>query len=136
MDGKLGKLKPKQGIKEGMMERKDSWQFKEFNKDLDNIWWDGLSGAWQNAVAPAHPDPIACNHAWHQKVSIEPAGAEEKIGDIYVNYDNNFKVYQAWRDKLARPLDGTNTTRRPKQLKRPVWPVTDNAMSVKITDQA
>ncbi|MDD5405762.1 MAG: molybdopterin-dependent oxidoreductase [Sulfurovaceae bacterium] len=136
MDGKIGTLKPKQGIKEGMMERKDSWQFKEFNKDLDNIWWDGLSGAWQNAVAPAHPDPIACNHAWHQKVSIEPAGAGQKIGDIYVNYDNNFKVYQAWRDTLARPLDSKDTTRRPKQLKRPVWPLTDNAKSVKITDQA
>jgi len=36
------------------------------NRDLDNIWWDGLSGAWQNAVTPSHPDPIAGNHAWHQ----------------------------------------------------------------------
>lgn len=134
MDGKTGTLKPKQGIDAGMMERKSSWQFKEFNKDLDNIWWDGLSGSWQNAVAPAHPDPIACNHAWHQKVSIEPADAGQKIGDIYVNYENNFKVYQAWRDKLARPLDNTNTTRRPKQLKRPVWPLTENALSVNITE--
>lgn len=134
MDGKTGTLKPKQGIDAGMMERKGSWQFKEFNKDLDNIWWDGLSGSWQNAVAPAHPDPIACNHAWHQKVSIEPADAGQKIGDIYVNYENNFKVYQAWRDKLARPLDNTNTTRRPKQLKRPVWPLTENALSVNITE--
>ncbi len=134
MDGKIGTLKPKQGIDAGMMERKGSWQFKEFNKDLDNIWWDGLSGSWQNAVAPVHPDPIACNHAWHQKVSIEPAEPGQKIGDIYVNYDNNFKVYQAWRDKLARPLDSTNTTRRPKQLKRPVWALTDHAWSVDITN--
>jgi len=104
MDGKIGTLKPKQGIIDGMMERKDSWQFKEFNKDLDNIWWDGLSGAWQNAVAPAQPDPIAGNHAWHQKVSIELAGENDTIGDVYVNYENNLKVYQAWRDKLTRPL--------------------------------
>lgn len=132
MDGKIGTLKPKEGIKDAMYDRRDTWQFKEFNKDLDNIWWDGLSGAWQNAVAPAHPDPIACNHAWHQKVSIELAKDEETIGDIYVNYENNMKVYQAWRDKLARPLDVNNTTRRPKQLKRPVWPLTDNALSVNI----
>ncbi|MDA3945523.1 MAG: molybdopterin-dependent oxidoreductase, partial [Helicobacteraceae bacterium] len=46
-DGKVGTLTPVEGIKP----RHDVWQFKEYNKDLDNIWWDGLSGAWQNAVA-------------------------------------------------------------------------------------
>jgi anaerobic selenocysteine-containing dehydrogenase len=132
MDDKIGTLKPKQGIVAGLMERKDSWQFKEFNRDLDNIWWDGLSGSWQNAVAPAHPDPISCAHCWHQKVSITLAGKDEVIGDIYVNYDNNFKTYQSWRDELARPLDSTNTTRRPTQLKRPVWPLTKNAWSIEI----
>ncbi len=132
MDGKVGTLKPKEGIDTAFMARKDSWQFKEYNRDLDNIWWNGLSGSWQNAVAPVHPDPIACNHAWHQKVSITLAGKDEVIGDIYVNYENNFKVYKAWRDELARPLDSTNTTRRPTQLKRPVWAITENAWSVNI----
>ncbi|MDD5359405.1 MAG: molybdopterin-dependent oxidoreductase [Sulfurovaceae bacterium] len=134
MDGKIGTLKPLQGIKEGMAERKDSWQFKEFNKDLDNIWWDGLSGAWQNAVAPVHPDPVAGNHCWHQKVSIELASKDDKIGDIYVNYENNFKVYKAWIDKLARPLDETNKLRRPKHYKRPPWGHTDKAYAFDITN--
>jgi len=134
MDGKVGTLKPKEGIISGTLARKESWQFKEFNKDVDNIWWDGLSGAWQNAVAPAQPDPIAGNHAWHQKVSIVLAGEEDKIGDVYVNYENNLKVYQAWRDKLTRPLNSADTLRRPKHYKRPAWGLTDNAYSFKVTD--
>jgi len=88
MDGKVGTLKPKEGLDKGLKERPKTWRFKEFNKDLGNIWWDGLSGSWQNAVAPVHPDPIAGNHAWHQKVIIEKAGADDVIGDISVNYDN------------------------------------------------
>jgi anaerobic selenocysteine-containing dehydrogenase len=133
MDGTTGTLKPKQGIDKGMLERKDSWQFKEFNKDVDNIWWDGLSGAWQNAVAPCQPDPIAGNHAWHQKVSIELAGEEDTIGDIHVNYANNMKIYQAWRDKLTRPLTSEDKLRRPKHYKRPAWGLTDNAYSFNVT---
>ncbi len=134
MDGKIGTLKPKQGVDAGMMERRDTWQFKEFNKDLDNIWWDGLSGSWQNAVAPSHPDPIAGNHAWHQKVTIEAAGEEDQIGDIYVNYENNMKVYQEWRDKLTRPLNSSDTLRRPKHMKRTGPAISDIGYSVKITD--
>jgi len=136
MDGKVGTLKPKQGIIDGMMERKESWQFKEFNKDLDNIWWDGLSGAWQNAVAPAQPDPIAGNHAWHQKVSIELAGKDDTIGDIFVNYENNLKIYQAWRDNLTRPLDSRDKLRRPKHYKRPAWGMTDKAYSFNVSDES
>jgi anaerobic selenocysteine-containing dehydrogenase len=132
MDGKVGTLKPTQGLNEGMQARRDTWQFKEYNKDLDNIWWDGLSGSWQNAVAPSHPDPIAGNHAWHQKVSIELAGKDDQIGDIYVNYENNMKVYQAWRDKLTRPLQAGDTLRRPVHMKRPAVPLSHKAYSVDI----
>ena len=132
MDGKIGTLKPKEGLDNGMQARRDTWQFKEYNKDLDNIWWDGLSGSWQNAVAPSHPDPIAGNHAWHQKVRIEKAAKGDKIGDIYVNYENNMKVYQAWRDKLTRPLNTKDTLRRPVHMKRPAVPLTLKAYTVKL----
>ncbi len=127
-DGKVGMLKPKEGIKP----RHKVWQFPEQNKDLDNIWWDGLTGSWQNAVAPAHPDPIAGNHAWHQKVIIEKAGSSDKIGDIYVNYENNFKTYQAWRDKLTRPLEPGDTLRRPRHMKRPGSKLSDKAYAISI----
>ena len=132
-DGKVGTLKPKEGIQKRHAGH-NLWQFKEYNKDLDNIWWDGLSGAWQNAVAPSHPDPVAGNHAWHQKVIIEKAHADDKIGDIWVNYENNFKVYQAWRDKLTRPLDANDTQRRPWWIKRPAVPLSNKAYEFKIKD--
>jgi anaerobic selenocysteine-containing dehydrogenase len=127
-DGKEATMTAKGGIEPN----KKPWQFPEYNKDLDNIWWDGLTGAWQNAVAPVHPDPISGHHAWHQKVIIEKAGEGEKIGDLYVNYDNNFKTFQAWRDTLTRPLDENDTTRRPRWIKRPAVPLSDKAYSVKI----
>ena len=127
-DGKVGTLKPVAGIKP----RHNVWQFKEYNKDLDNIWWDGLSGSWQNAVAPSHPDPIAGNHAWHLKVIIEKAQSGDKIGDIVVNYENNFKVFQAWRDKLTRPLEAGDKLRRPQHIKRPAVPLSNKAYAVEI----
>jgi hypothetical protein len=129
-DGKVGKLRWTEGIQQ---DRKP-WQFAEYNKDIDNIWWDGLSGAWQNAVAAPHPDPISGMHCWHQKVLLEPVSKGEKIGDVYVNYDNNFKVYQAWRDELARPLNSSDTLRRPMHIKRPWVPISKKGYTVSIKD--
>ena len=131
-DGKVGTLKPKEGIKAGFAKRK-VWQFKEYNKDIDDIWWNGLSGSWQNAVAPCHPDPIAGNHGWHQKVVISKAGPDEQIGDIYVDYENNFKVYKAWKEQLTRPLAPGDKFRRPYHIKRPVKP-SQKAYRVDIKD--
>ncbi len=127
MDGKEGKLKYVEGIKPFHTER-----FADYNRDSGNIWWDGLSGSWQNAVAAPHPDPISGMHCWHQKVILEPAEKGDKIGDIHVNYENNFKVYQGWRDQLTRGLDENSTIRRPKHLKRPWVPLSDKAYAVTI----
>jgi anaerobic selenocysteine-containing dehydrogenase len=128
MDGKIGELEQVEGIQP----RSKVWQFSEYNKDLDNIWWDGLTGSWQNAVAPAHPDPISGMHCWHQKVLLEPAESGDKIGDIYVNYENNFKTYQEWRDKLSRPLNENDKERRPRWIKRPWVPLSEKAYNVNI----
>ncbi|MDD5372547.1 MAG: molybdopterin-dependent oxidoreductase [Sulfurimonas sp.] len=127
MDGKVGKLKYVEGIKPFKAER-----FANYNRDSGNIWWDGLSGSWQNAVAAPHPDPISGMHCWHHKVILEPAQAGDKIGDIYVNYDNNFKVYKGWRDQLTRGLDEHSTLRRPEHVKRPWVPLSHKAYVVKI----
>jgi len=127
MDGKEGKLTYVEGIKPFHAER-----FSEYNRDSGNIWWDGLSGSWQNAVAAPHPDPISGMHCWHQKVILEPAQAGDKIGDIHVNYDNNFKVYQGWRDQLTRPLNSDDKLRRPQHIKRPWVPLSDKAYAVNI----
>jgi anaerobic selenocysteine-containing dehydrogenase len=129
MDGKEGKLKYVQGIVPFHSER-----FAAYNRDSDNIWWDGLSGSWQNAVAAAHPDPISGMHCWHQKVVLEPAQPGDEIGDIHVNYENNLNVYRAWRDELTRPLDANDTLRRPQHIKRPWVPLSDKAYAVNIKD--
>jgi anaerobic selenocysteine-containing dehydrogenase len=127
MDGKEGKMTYTQGITPFKSER-----FADYNKDSDNIWWDGLSGSWQNAVAAPHPDPISGMHCWHQKVILSKAEPGDKIGDISVNYENNQKVYQAWRDELTRPLNETNKWRRPQWIKRPWVPLSEQAYAVKI----
>jgi anaerobic selenocysteine-containing dehydrogenase len=134
MDGKIGTLKPKEGVKAGMLKREDTWQFKEYNRDLDNIWWDGLSGAWQNAVLAPNPDPIAGNHGWHNKVVIEPAGKDDTIGDVYVNYENNMTIYRQWREKLTRPLDSSDTLRRPRHMPRTGAKLSLKGYTVKIND--
>lgn len=121
MDGKVGKLKYVEGIKGFKSER-----FADYNSDSENVWWDGLSGSWQNAVAAPHPDPVSGMHCWHHKVILEPAQPGDKIGDINVNYENNLKVYQAWRDNLTRGLDSNSTIRRPRHIKRP-WVTLDKS---------
>ena len=90
-----------------------------------------MSGSWQNAVAAPHPDPISGAHCWHHKVLIEKAGPEDKVGDVKVNIENNFKVYQAWRDKLARPIHPDHL-RRPEHLKRPWVPLSREAYKMKL----
>jgi hypothetical protein len=103
------------------------WPFASFNKDLDNISWDGLSGVWQNAVHHPHPDPVSGMHCWHQKVLLEPAKEGEKIGDLSVDIDATMKTYQAWRDQLTRPAPGPGGLRRPEHLKRPWVPLSREA---------
>ncbi len=66
-------------------------------------------------------------HCWHQKVLLEKAQAGDKLGDVSVNYENNYKTYQAWRDKLSRPLNATNKVRRPLHMKRPWVPISKKA---------
>ena len=63
---------------------------------------------------------------------IEKAGKDDQIGDIYVNYDNNFKTYKAWRDELTRPLNENDKERRPFWIKRPVVPLSRKAYEIDI----
>ncbi|MCC6335673.1 MAG: molybdopterin-dependent oxidoreductase [Myxococcales bacterium] len=109
------------------------WPFAEFNQDLDNLSWDGLSGVWQNAVHHPHPDPVSGMHCWHQKVLLEKAGPGEKVGDLQVDIQATFKTYQVWRDQLTRPAPGPGGLRRPEHLKRPWVPITRDAYKMNVT---
>jgi anaerobic selenocysteine-containing dehydrogenase len=108
------------------------WPFAEFNQDLDNISWDGLSGVWQNAVHHPHPDPVSGMHCWHQKVLLEKCSTGEKIGDLQVDIAATFDTYRAWRDQLTRPAPGPGGLRRPEHLKRPWVPLARSAYKMPV----
>ena len=109
------------------------WPYAEFNHDLHNIKWDGLSGVWQNATHHPHPDPLSGMHCWHQKVVLEKPGPGEKVGDLKVDIQATYDTYKAWRDKLTRPAPGPGGLRRPEHLKRPWVPLTRSAYKMPTT---
>ena len=97
--------------------------FESKDADSSRIFWsDG--GVHQNITFPVHPDPISGMHCWHQKVRVEPAHAEDKYGDIMVDTNKSFEVYQKWLE-MARPAPGPNGLRRPLWFKRPLRPQED-----------
>jgi hypothetical protein len=53
-------------------------------------------------------------HCWHQMVRVERAGTDDRYGDIFVDTNLSFAVYQRWK-ALARPAPG------PGGLRRPLW---------------
>ncbi|WP_457640305.1 molybdopterin-dependent oxidoreductase [Persephonella sp.] len=122
----------KEGVYRHEVEKKHNekwlkWPYPEFNKDIKEVWWNGASGVWQNAVFPANPDPLSGMHCWHKKVLVEKAGPDDRIGDVVVNTEATFRVYQAWRNELTRPAPGPNGLRRPLWFKRPWYPHTTSA---------
>jgi hypothetical protein len=108
------------------------WPYAEFNKDMKHVHWNGLTGTFQNATFSSNPDPIGGMQCWHKKVLVEKAGANDKIGDVKVNIENNMKIFQAWRDKLTRPAPGPNGLRRPEHIKRPWVPLTREAYKMPV----
>jgi anaerobic selenocysteine-containing dehydrogenase len=81
--------------------------------DTKRVWWSD-AGVHQNITFPVHPDPITGMHCWHQMVRIERASDDDRYGDIFVDTNLSFAVYQRWK-VLARPAPG------PGGLRRPLW---------------
>ena len=131
-EGNVWAIRWLDGVKRFKVEREHGekwlkWPYPEFNKDMEQVWWNGMTGVWQNAVFPPNPDPLSGMHCWHKKVLVEKGGEDDRIGDVVVNTENTFKVYQAWRDKLTRPASGPNGLRRPLWFKRPWYPIAKEA---------
>jgi len=81
--------------------------------DTQRVWWSD-AGVHQNLTFPVHPDPVTGMHCWHQMVRVERAGADDRYGDIFVDTNLSFAVYQRWK-ALTRPAPG------PGGLRRPLW---------------
>ncbi|MGH7829495.1 MAG: molybdopterin dinucleotide binding domain-containing protein [Candidatus Binatia bacterium] len=87
--------------------------FKSSDPDSERIFWED-AGVHQNLTFPVQPDPVSGQHCWHQKVTVENAGAEDRYGDIFVDTDKAHEVYKRWL-QMTRPAPG------PGQLRRPLW---------------
>jgi anaerobic selenocysteine-containing dehydrogenase len=94
--------------------------YETADPDTNRIWW-GDAGVHQNITFPVHPDPVSGMHCWHQMVRVEKAGPDDRYGDIFVDTDLSFAVYQRWK-ALARPGPGPGGLRRPLWIPRAVRP--------------
>jgi anaerobic selenocysteine-containing dehydrogenase len=94
--------------------------FASADPDSKRIWWsDG--GVHQNLTFPVQPDPASGMHCWHQRVVVEPARAEDRYGDVFVDTTRSMEVYREWLRK-CRPGPGPGGLRRPLWLDRPLRP--------------
>ena len=95
--------------------------FASSDPDSARIWWSEI-GVHQNLTFPVQPDPVSGMHCWHQRVTIERAGAGDKYGDIYVDTAKSHEVYKEWL-AMTRPAPGPDGLRRPLWFDRPLRPV-------------
>ena len=78
--------------------------YESADKDTKRVWWSD-AGVHQDITFPVHPDPVSGMHCWHQMVRVEKAGADDRYGDIFVDTNLSFAVYQRWK-ALARRRRG------------------------------
>lgn len=97
--------------------------FASNDPDSSRIWWKE-GGVNQNLIHAVQPDPISGMHAWHQKTRVTKAGAGDNYGDIFVDTNKSYQVFERWL-KLTRPAPGPNGMRRPYWLMRPLKPHPD-----------
>jgi hypothetical protein len=88
--------------------------FESDDPDSARIFWRE-GGVHQNLTFPVHPDPVSGMHCWHQKVTVQPARADDRYGDIFVDTRKAYEVYKRWL-AMTRPQSD-----RPDGLRRPLW---------------
>ena len=72
--------------------------------------------------APVQPDPVSGMHCWHQRVTLEKAGVDDRCGDIEVDTEKAHQAYIEWMQR-TRPAPGPGGLRRPIWFDRPLRPV-------------
>jgi anaerobic selenocysteine-containing dehydrogenase len=94
--------------------------FRSDDPDSGRVWWSEI-GVHQNLTFPVQPDPVSGMHCWHQRVTLEPPGPDDRYGDIVVDTNESHRIYQEWMAK-TRPAPGPDGTRRPYWFDRPLKP--------------
>jgi anaerobic selenocysteine-containing dehydrogenase len=90
--------------------------FESEDPDSSRISWSD-PGVHQNLAYPVQPDPWSGMNCWLQKVRLEPAHAEDRYGDVYVDRARVRAVYRRWQ-AMTRPAAGPGGQRRPEFLMR------------------
>ncbi len=96
--------------------------FASNDPDTKRIWWTD-AGVHQNLTFGVHPDPVSGQHCWHQAVRVRKAQPGDAYGDVAVDAEKSWQMYEEWMAK-TRPA-ATNSpdgTRRPFWLLRPLKP--------------
>jgi anaerobic selenocysteine-containing dehydrogenase len=68
--------------------------FASADADSSRIWWSEI-GVHQNITFPVQPDPVSGMHCWHQRVTVEKAGAGRSL-----------RRHQRRHESIARALQG------------------------------
>ena len=97
--------------------------FDSGDPDTARIWWSEV-GVHQNLTFPVQPDPVSGMHCWHQRVTLEKAGPDDRYGDIFVDTAKSHEVYKEWL-AMTRPAPGPGGLRRPPWFDRPLRPVAE-----------
>ncbi len=95
--------------------------FESNDPDSSRVWWSEI-GVHQNLTFPVQPDPVSGMHCWHQRVTVERTGPDDRYGDIVVDTNESHRIYKEWMAK-TRPAPGPDGTRRPMWFDRPLRPV-------------
>ena len=95
--------------------------FESPDPDSHRVWWSEI-GVHQNLTFPVQPDPVSGMHCWHQKVTVEKAGPDDRYGDVMVDTAESHRAYLEWMAN-TRPAPGPDGTRRPGWFDRPLRPV-------------
>mgnify|MGYP001606726215 CR=1 FL=1 len=94
--------------------------FASEDPDSERIFWTD-PGVHQNLAFAVQADPLSGMNCWLQKVPMEPAGAEDRYGDVFVDRRRSVEVYREWL-AMTRATNGPGGQRRPEFLMRPVKP--------------
>ncbi len=102
----------------------DVGPFASDDPDSQRVWWRS-GGVHQNLTFAVQPDPISGMHCWHQKVTVTTAHDGDQYGDVSVDTEESYRVFEEWLAKThAWPYPGG--LRRPLHFARAARP-TDGA---------
>ena len=78
--------------------------FESNDPDSARVWWSEI-GVHQNITFPVQPDPVSGMHCWHQRVTVEKAGAGRQLRRHRRGHERSRigSTRSGWRRRGPRP---------------------------------